>query len=350
MFKVPDVQKISKRPRHTIQRARLSNTGCSHPDRRKFLCQALSTLGALAAFGPVACATESAIDAIPTIDTHVHFYDPTRPQGVPWPPKNIEILYQPHLPKDFRKLTNGLDVAGVVVVEASPWLEDNQWVLDLARDNPLIVGFIGHLDPGQPEFAANLKRFGTNPLFRGLRFDQEMLTKGLGQRVFESNLKSFAERQLSLDVVGGAEILPHVRRLAKLSPDLRIIIDHLPFRDWQAEPGAMRQTLREVARLPNVYAKISDVPRKTNGRLTDDPAFYFPILDLIFDLFGTEHVMFGSNWPVSDLIAPYTTVHHIVTEWIGRKGTDAAEKFFWKNSLAAYRWQPRGESARLLTR
>lgn len=323
---------------------------CPNTGRREFLRQTLSTIGALATLGPSACAGESSLRAIPAIDTHVHFYDPTRSQGVPWPPKNLDVLYKPRLPEDFRKLTKGLGVAGVVVVEASAWLEDNQWVLDLAKDNPLIVGFIGHIEPGQPEFVASLKRFGANPLFRGLRFDHETLAKGLGQRDFELDLRALAERRLSLDVVGGAAILPQVLRLAKLAPDLRVIIDHLPFRDWRAEPAAMRHELKEVAELPNVYAKISDVPRQVDGRLKEDPAFYFPVLDLIWDQFGAERVVFGSNWPVSDLVAPYASVHHIVGAWIARKEAVAAEKFFWKNSLAAYHWQPRGEAARLLAK
>ncbi len=316
--------------------------------RRKFLRQAVTTAGALTTFGPLLKAEDSSVRAIPAIDTHVHFYDPTRPQGVPWPPKNLEILYRPHLPEDFSKLTRGLGVAGVVVVEASPLVEDNQWILDLAAANPLIVGFIGHLEPGEPEFAANLKRFVANPIFRGLRFHQDVLTKGLGQPAFEKDLKALAERRLTLDVVGGPGLLPLIPRLAKLAPELRIVIDHLPFRDWPVEPAAMREALRETAQLPNVYAKISDVPRQINGRVVDDPAFYFSTLDILWEEFGPERAMYGSNWPVSDLVAPYATVHHIVAAWISGKGVAAEKKFFWKNSLAAYHWQPRGEAARLL--
>ena len=56
---------------------------------------------------------------------------------------------------DFQVATRGLGLTGVVVVEASAWLEDNQWILDLARDNPIIKGFVGHLEPGD-SFRQNL--------------------------------------------------------------------------------------------------------------------------------------------------------------------------------------------------
>ena len=64
------------------------------------------------------------------IDTHVHFYDPTRPQGIPWPGKNNKQLYRPVLPDEFKRLSKPFGVAGTIVVEASPWIEDNQWWLD----------------------------------------------------------------------------------------------------------------------------------------------------------------------------------------------------------------------------
>ncbi len=64
-----------------------------------------------------------------------------------------------------------------------------------------------------------------------------------------------------------------------------MIIDHLPFRDWRAEPAALRHALQEVAELPNVYAKISDVARQVDGRLMGDPAYYFPVLDLLWEQF-----------------------------------------------------------------
>src|SRR5260370_17877698 len=86
------------------------------------------------------------------IDTHTHFYDPTRPQGVPWPARSEPLLYQPTLPQDLRKVVQGLRVTGTVVVEASPWLEDNQWLLDLAKKDPVIVAVLGHLTPAKPSF------------------------------------------------------------------------------------------------------------------------------------------------------------------------------------------------------
>ena len=279
---------------------------------------------------------------IKAIDTHTHFYDPTRPQGVPWPPPAETLLYKPYYPKDFVALTEPLGVVGTVVVEASPWVEDNQWMLDLAKDNPSIVGFIGNLKLGEAAFSTNLKRFSQNPLLRGLRIGERAIAEGLGQRAFEQDLQRLGDQRLTIDVIGGAALLPNVVRIARLAPKLKIVIDHLPFGAWDNDVAAMRTALTEVAALPNVFAKVSNVVRRVNDRIVDDVAFYRQHLDCLWELFGADRLVYGSNWPVSERVAPYATVHRVVAEYFNAKGKAAAEKYFWKNSLRAYGWQRRG--------
>ena len=284
---------------------------------------------------------------VPVIDTHTHFYDTDRPGGVPWPPKSEAVLYSPHLPSDFRQATDGLNVFGTVVVEASPRVEDNQWILDLARDEPAIVGFVGNLQPGQVAFAADLKRFTANPLFRGLRFGLGAL-KNLGEAATDSDLTRVVDAGLAIDVIGRLPIIEPTLRLARRWPSLRIVIDHLPFADWDGSVPAMKSALNELAAQPNVYAKVSEIVRRANGRPITEPGFYRPGLDALLELFGPDRVLYGSNWPVSERVAPYATVHRVATEYFATRGVVLAEKFFWRNSFAAYRWIPRGAAADLV--
>ena len=81
------------------------------------------------------------------IDTHTHFFDPTRPQGVPWPTKGSP-LYRPVYPKDWLAVAQKSGVRETVVVEASKLLEDNDWILNLAEREKCIVGFVGLLRAG----------------------------------------------------------------------------------------------------------------------------------------------------------------------------------------------------------
>lgn len=286
-------------------------------------------------------------DLFPAIDTHTHFYDPTRAAGVPWPPKTEPVLYRPRLPGDFRAQVAPHRVVGTVVVEASEWVEDNQWILDLAQRDESIVGFVGNLVPGRPEFAQHLARFAANPLFRGLRL-RGAYVRNLTDDAVLADLKHVADRDLAIDTVGGASSLALTLALARRYPTLRVVIDHVPFQDWDKDPAAMRAPFAELAKSPNVFAKISNVVRRVDGKIIDDPAHYRPALDTLFDLFGPDRVFFGSNWPVSDRIAPYAVLHRVVAEYFASKGAAVAEKYFWRNSHAAYRWIPRGVAASLV--
>jgi len=136
------------------------------------------------------------------IDTHIHLFDPMRPEGVPWPPKDNATLYHPALLARYRGLTAGLHINGVIEVECSPWLEDNQWVLDLAARDKLIVGTIGNLDPAAADFPRHLDRFHRNPRFRGIRFGNlwgRNLSDEIAKPAFLDGLKRLADAGLSLD-------------------------------------------------------------------------------------------------------------------------------------------------------
>ena len=131
--------------------------------------------------------------SFPIIDTHIHLFDTRRPQGVPWPAKDNAALYKPALPDRLRKIAIPHGVNGAIEVEASPWLEDNQWVLDVAAKDTFIVGTVGNLEPGKPDFRRQLERFHRNPLFRGIRYGNlwgRNLTEQLARSEFVADLKA----------------------------------------------------------------------------------------------------------------------------------------------------------------
>jgi predicted TIM-barrel fold metal-dependent hydrolase len=277
------------------------------------------------------------------IDTHTHFYDPTRPQGVPWPRKTESLLYRRTLPEDLLQAAQGLGVSGTVAVEASPWLEDNQWLLNLAKDSALIVGVVGHLEPGGAVFQGHLQRFSKNRLFRGIRVASQTIATGLPQAAFIQDMRRLADADLELDAIGEHRLLSDLVTLSDKVPQLRIVINHLPFdppEDVQTRNSA-RNALRELGRRPQVYAKVSGVLRRMNGSVPLEPNFYKQALDGLWGFFGADRLVYGSNWPVSNLLAPYRAVLDVVREYFATKGTEVTEKYFWKNSLKAYKWVDR---------
>ena len=285
---------------------------------------------------------------MPIIDTHIHLFDPRRPQGVPWPEKDDKILYRPALPDRYRKVTQGLGIVGAIEIECSPWLEDNQWVLDIAAKDTIVVATIGDLEPGKPDFRKQLERFHRNPLFRGIRNGNlwgRNLAEDLSKVEFISDLKALADDDLALDTANqDSALISAVVRLTDRIPNLRVVIDHLPHLDDPAEPMARRQLqadLRELGTRPQVYVKLSEVLRRVGGQVHYDLDFYRSRLDELWGIFGEDRVMFGSDWPNSDLWGSYQQVLNVIHEYVAGKGGAAAEKFFWKNSSRAYHWVKR---------
>jgi len=289
--------------------------------------------------------------ALPIIDTHIHLFDPRRPEGIPWPETNDTVLYKPALPDRYRSVIKGLGVVGAIEVEASPWLEDNQWVLDVMAKEPIMVGTIGDIDPGTPDFRKNLERFHRNELFLGIRCGN-LWDRNLGKQVtrpaFIADLKALAAAGLTLDTANqSAEVIAATLRVSDRVPDLRIVIDHLPNMDPPSDARVRDEVevnLQELGKRPNVYVKVSEVLRQVGGKVPHDPKFYRPRLDQIWDIFGEDRVVFGSDWPNSDPVGTYSQVLTVVREYFSRKGRAAEEKCFWKNSIPAYRWVKRDPS------
>ena len=90
-----------------------------------------------------------------------------------------------------------------------------------------------------------------------------------------------------------------------------------------------------------MVCKVSALVEQTKddyGKAPRETEFYKPILDHVWECFGEDRVVYGSNWPVSDKGAPYDVVFRIVDEYFSAKGAAVREKYFLKNSHAAYRW------------
>ncbi|HLY60450.1 MAG TPA: amidohydrolase family protein [Terriglobia bacterium] len=287
-------------------------------------------------------------EKIPVIDTHIHLFDPTRPQGVPWPEKDDAVLYHTALPDRYRQVTKGLGIVGAIEVEASPWLEDNQWVLDIAAKDPLILGTVGDLEPGKPKFREHLERFHKNPLFLGIRcgnlWGRDLATQ-VFQPEFVADMKLLADAGLEMDTANpDSTLIEAVVRLTDRVPNLRVVIDHLPQLNPPSDAEgrkALANYLRELGKRPQVYVKVSSVLRHVDGKVPDSLDFYRDRLDELWGTFGEDRLIYGSDWPHSDLWGPYPEVFRIVREYFAGKSREAQEKYFWKNSVAAYRWVKR---------
>jgi L-fuconolactonase len=284
----------------------------------------------------------------PIIDAHIHLFDPLRPGGIPWPALNDIILYKPALPERFVTLTAPLGVVGAIAIEASPLASDNRWLLKVAADHPVIVGVIGDLVPGSASYLTDLESLHADPLFLGFRYGNlwdRNLSVDLYKPGFVEGLKALAQAGLVFESANPDPILIRaILSVAERVPDLKIVIDHLPHAVIPTEETAKKEywsNLSQLAKSQRVFVKLSEIPVLANGSLVTDTDFYKGALDAIWGAFGEDRIFFGSDWPNSDHVASYQQTLSIVRAYIGQKGPEVAEKFFWKNSIAVYGWHRR---------
>jgi predicted TIM-barrel fold metal-dependent hydrolase len=282
------------------------------------------------------------------VDAHIHLFDPSRPGGVPWPPKTDAVLCHPALPARYAPLAQPHSVVGAIAIECSPWLIDNFWLLDVVEQNPILLGFIGDLLPGAPDFAATLDRLHRSPRFLGIRYGN-LWSRDLGAAVqtpeFRSGLKLLADAGLVLETANpDPALIAAVVQVSDRVPDLRIVLDHLPHASVPTDPSpraAYDANLRELSHRPNVYVKGSEIVQRIDGQVVLDAARYKAALDRLWELFGEDRIFFGSDWPNSDTLAPYAETFSVAQQTIATRSPSAQQKYFWKNSIAVYKWKSR---------
>ena len=139
------------------------------------------------------------------------------------------------------------------------------------------------------------------------------------------------------------------------TPSLRLVMDHMPGVTYRVKEYSDRVAmqkyvdhLKELAKRPQVYMKLSEVVRASDGRVLTDLNMYKEWLDELWSIFGEDRIMFGSDWPQSESVEynSYPNVIGVARAYVSSKSVTAMEKVFWKNSTKPYRWVQRDPSQR----
>jgi L-fuconolactonase len=310
-------------------------------DRREFIAGAAATL-AFASHG--ALAQSPSVDHIPIIDAHIHLFDNTRPLGAGYMGSQAyRALSKPSLPSMYSVLAKPAGIVGAIVVESSPLIDDNLWYLEECRANPIMVGVCGALNPEQPDFGRYVTHFHRDPLFRAIRASH-FYSADHGNVALQpdqvANLKLLAQADLALDTANPSMDLMRANvLLADAIPDLRIIMDHLPSFDPDNDTD-YHAVVKEMADRPNIFVKLTEVyhPRLADGVIVKDYEFLRARLEYLFDAFGEDRVMFGTDYPNSYGVATIPEEVAIMKRFFANKSRQMAEKYFWRNSARIYKW------------
>lgn len=282
----------------------------------------------------------SSADEPDLIDCHVHLWTLARPDGVRWIKKDDPVLFRDFLPKDHEVVAKSNGVSGVVLVQAGQSLPDNHWNLEVTAHNPkLYRGLVGNLSEviGTDGFKPLLTQLCKDPRYLGYRLSGRY-QEGLSE-AFYRDLELTAEAGKSVDFLIGGYSLKEVDAIARRVPKLRIILDHFGNLrlDGNALDPAWVEDFRTAAKNPNVHCKVSAL----YGRVEKQPApkdldFYKPILDLTFEAFGEDRLIFGSDWPVSETTGDYASVLALTRSYFRAKGPEVVEKLFHRNAVKFY--------------
>ncbi len=270
------------------------------------------------------------------LDAHQHFwkYNPRRDA---WISDDMAAIRRDFLPVDLEGMlaANGFD--GCVAVQADQSLDETQFLLDLAARHPFIKGVVGWVDLRSSRLDETLETLAHDPRLRGIRhvaqaerddfLAQDDVIRGIGR---------LGDLGLTYDILVFERQLPAALTLTSRLPDHAFVVDHLAkprIKEGRLEPWAAR--LKELARRPNVCCKISGLVTEadwTGWR----PEHLRPYLDVAFDAFGADRVMFGSDWPVCLTAASYERVLGVVDEYAAALSADERDGLFGGNAARFY--------------
>jgi L-fuconolactonase len=270
------------------------------------------------------------------LDAHQHFwkYNPRRDA---WITDDMAAIQRDFLPVDLEGTlaANGFD--GCVAVQADQSLDETQFLLDLAARHPFIKGVVGWVDLLSPRLAETLETLAHDPRLRGIRhvaqaerddfLAQDDVIRGIGR---------LGRLGLTFDILVFDRQLPAALTLTSRLPDQAFVLDHLAkprIKEGRLEPWATR--LKELARRPNVCCKISGLVTEADwtGWHREDLR---PYLDVVFDAFDADRVMFGSDWPVCLIAATYERVLGVVDEYAAALSADERDGLFGGNAARFY--------------
>lgn len=290
----------------------------------------------------------------PIVDTHIHIFDVDRPGGVPWPGPDNRHLHKSALPAGYEAVARPLGVIASGIVEASPLQADTRWVLDQTAGNAFFPFYVAQLEFGSPAFLANLDQISADARVVGVRGFLWSPAAGItldGPQL--SHLRELARRGMTLDLVSRNSVNPkdRVDQLVRAVPDLRIIIDHLGGAKGTTPDPRWVADVHLLAKHPSVHVKLSSFFDMFNPSPTGDEsqpwsaptdvASYRPHFDVLFDAFGPDRLVFGSNHPVVAMGGSMRDEIALAEAYLATKGQETRDKVMFRNALGFYRRRPR---------
>jgi len=273
------------------------------------------------------------------IDAHQHFWIYNQ-REYDWIDEAMASIRRDFLPADLRPELEDAGFAGSVVVQVRQTLEETRWLLELAEDNPFILGVVGWVDLRSPRLYQDLQSFAGKSKLVGIRhIVQSEPDDFLLDADFLRGISVLQEFDLAYDLLIYTKHLPLAAEFVKRFPRQRFVLDHLakpPIRSRAIDLWA--RGMRELASFPNLHAKVSGLVTEADWRGWK-PEDLRPYLDVAFESFGAKRLMIGSDWPVCTVAASYGQVVNLVKDYMSSYTAEDREAVFGGNAANFWRLQ-----------
>jgi L-fuconolactonase len=272
------------------------------------------------------------------IDAHQHFwnYDPERDN---WITNEMSVIKKDFLPQHLQPILreNGFD--GCVVVQADQSENETNFLLDLANKNDFIKGVVGWVDLQSENIEERLAYYKSFKKLKGFRH----ILQGEKDRAymlkpeFKRGINALTQFNYTYDILIFPDQLQYTKKFVESFPEQKFVIDHLakPYiKDKKI--GGWKEDIQQVAQYKNVYCKISGMVTEASWQSWKEKDF-IPYIDVVVNAFGTDRIMFGSDWPVCLLAEEYNEVVNIVKNYFSSFTQNEQDKFFGQNAIKFYK-------------
>jgi len=271
------------------------------------------------------------------IDTHVHFwnFDPIRDN---WISDEMNAIQKDFMPKDLEPIFNTLQISGCIAVQANQSENETDFLLSLSKDNPLIKGIVGWTDLRNPDLEERLQYWSTFKKIKGWRhvLQAENETFILAED-FIKGVQQLAKYNYTYDLLVYHDQLNATIKLVEQLPNQPLVLDHCgkpniksgEIKDWSAG-------IKELSIHQNVYCKVSGLLAEADWYNWTEKQL-FECFDVIFNNFGTNRIMYGSDWPVVLISRPYADWFNLVRKYVSQFSEAEQCGIFFNNAVDFYR-------------
>jgi len=271
------------------------------------------------------------------IDAHQHFwiFDPVRDS---WINDDMSVIQRDFLPGDLEPILQANGIDGCVAVQADQSEEQNDFLLELAEYNGFIKGIVGWVDLRADNIEQRLEYYSVFNKMKGFRHVLQGETDRalMLNPAFMNGIGKLQKHGFTYDILIFPDQLQYVSEFVAAFPDQKFVIDHIakPYikdkkiDDWAAD-------MKKVAKHEKLYCKISGMVTEADWK-KHKPADFIPYMDVVFEAFGADRVMFGSDWPVCQVAASYTEMKSIVEQYTIALSATAQAKFWGDNAVKFY--------------